>query len=92
MSPQQIASLRQNSPFKYLKFLVNARNHSINGGSSTSTALGNNSSLGTQEEILGRLKVMLFHVDLISHLAAYPFDGAKIKDLLKKVDVQIASP
>ena len=35
---------------------------------------------------------MLFHVDLITHLEAYPSDGTKIKEMLKKVNVQAASP
>ena len=35
---------------------------------------------------------MPIHVDLITHLEAYPSDGIKIKETLKKVDVQATSP
>ena len=92
MSPQQVASLRQNNPFKYLKFLVNARNHSTDGGSNSSTASSGISSLGAQEEFLNSLKTILFNVDLITHLEVYPSDGIKIKEMLRKVNVQADSP
>ena len=70
--------------------MVKARNRSTDGTSSASTASGGISSSETQEEILGRLKDMLFNADLIVHLESHPTDGLKIKELLKKVDVQTA--
>ena len=71
---------------------MNSRNGSIDRCSSTSTASGGIYSLTSEEEVLNRLKTMLFHVYLITHLEVYPSDGIKITQMLKKVDVQVASP
>ena len=69
-----------------------ARNFPADGGSSTSTVSGGVYSLGTQGKILSRLKMQLFHVDLITHLEVFPADGPKVKEVLQKVDVHTAPP